>query len=97
MFEAETIKIEPDMKAVLFSLFSSNQVFALSTKPGSLLGIPKNERVGRVAALCSHQRDLSRFQKRHAVLTDPGTQVRIPRREFSFGVTQGALAKGLFS
>jgi hypothetical protein len=40
MFEADTIKIKPEMKAVLFSLFSSNQVFALSTKPDSLLSAP---------------------------------------------------------
>jgi hypothetical protein len=57
------------------------------------LGIPKNEHVGWVTAFCSHQRDLSCFQKWLAVLTDPATQVRIPKREFLLGITQATFAK----
>jgi hypothetical protein len=60
------------------------------------LGIPENEYVGRVTTFCSHQRDLCCFQKWLATLTDPATQVRIPKREFLLGVTQATFAKSFF-
>src|SRR5260221_8184784 len=56
------------------------------------LGIEKNERVGRVTEFCSHQPDLCCFQKWLAVLTDAASQVRIPKREFSLGLTEGTFA-----
>jgi hypothetical protein len=60
------------------------------------LRIAENERIGRVTAFCSHQRDLCCFQKWLAVLTDAATQVRIPIREFLLGVTQGTFARSFF-
>src|SRR5260221_7290337 len=58
--------------------------------------IAENERVGRVIAFCSHQPDLCCFQKWLAVVADPATQVRVPRREFWSGVTQATFAKSFF-
>ena len=79
VFEADTIKIRADMTAVSFSLFSSNQVFALSTKSDSALSAPDRMMGPTILQQVSHPIVLLLIGMQ-SCLTDPK-----PRRENSSG------------
>ena len=79
VFEADTIKIRADMTAVSFSLFSSNQVFARSTKPDSALSAP-DRMTGPITLLHVSHPIVLLLTEMQSSLIDPK-----PRRENSSG------------
>ena len=76
---ADTIKIRADMTAVSFSLFSSNQVFARSTKPDSALSAP-DRMTGPITLLHVSHPIVLLLTEMQSSLIDPK-----PRRENSSG------------